>query len=243
MRVLVIGAFGEDVKTLQTRLNTLGAKLNVDGWFGQKTRLAVIQFQQRNNLSADGIVGVNTLRALNLLPAPTPPQFLIIHCSATPERSSGWNAERIVHFHTHILGWGRPGYSRIVEEDGKIVETWQVNSADGIQPFEVTYGTGTHDNNAINICYIGGVDASMRPKDTRTNEQIESLKKIILDIVKMHPNIQVLGHNQISAVRACPCFSVPQFCEEIGLDDKNIYKLDPFGTAKSFEKKKKEGKE
>ena len=48
---------GQDVRTLQSKLNQHGAKLEVDGIFGQKTEDAVIQFQKANELEADGIVG------------------------------------------------------------------------------------------------------------------------------------------------------------------------------------------
>lgn len=54
------GARGNDVRTLQEQLNAKGYKLNVDGIFGNDTLAAVKNFQQKNNLSADGIAGKNT---------------------------------------------------------------------------------------------------------------------------------------------------------------------------------------
>lgn len=57
---------GEDVKTVQETLKQLGYKIRlIDGWFGDKTERAVVQFQQDNNLYSDGIVGPNTWRALH----------------------------------------------------------------------------------------------------------------------------------------------------------------------------------
>lgn len=52
------------VAYLQRKLNATGAKLDVDGDFGNKTKQAVIQFQIDNNLTADGIVGPKTWGAL-----------------------------------------------------------------------------------------------------------------------------------------------------------------------------------
>ena len=45
---------------LQRNLNKLGYSLNADGIFGEDTKKAVISFQGKNGLSADGIVGPNT---------------------------------------------------------------------------------------------------------------------------------------------------------------------------------------
>jgi N-acetylmuramoyl-L-alanine amidase len=55
---------GEDVVTLQERLNTLGfAAGRVDGRFGPETERAVRSFQRAYGLSGDGSVGPDTLRA------------------------------------------------------------------------------------------------------------------------------------------------------------------------------------
>ena len=57
---------GEDVVTLQERLNTLGfAAGRVDGRFGPETERAVRSFQRAYGLSGDGSVGPDTLRAFD----------------------------------------------------------------------------------------------------------------------------------------------------------------------------------
>ncbi len=59
---------GEDVVTLQERLNTLGfAAGRVDGRFGPDTERAVRSFQRAYGLSGDGSVGPDTLRAFEYL--------------------------------------------------------------------------------------------------------------------------------------------------------------------------------
>ena len=61
------GSTGEEVRTIQTKLKRWGYyDGGVDGIFGSKTRPAVIKFQQKNGLVADGIVGNNTLQALGM---------------------------------------------------------------------------------------------------------------------------------------------------------------------------------
>jgi N-acetylmuramoyl-L-alanine amidase len=57
---------GVPVRRLQTALNRHGARLRVDGIFGQLTREAVIAFQRGRGLAADGIAGPETRAALGL---------------------------------------------------------------------------------------------------------------------------------------------------------------------------------
>ena len=54
------GSKGSDVTELQKLLNQNGYGLDVDGNFGPKTQAAVRDYQQKNNLAVDGIVGTNT---------------------------------------------------------------------------------------------------------------------------------------------------------------------------------------
>ena len=58
------GDDGEEVKTLQNLLNQNGAKLTVDGRFGNLTRDAVIAYQKANGLKVDGIAGQQTWTSL-----------------------------------------------------------------------------------------------------------------------------------------------------------------------------------
>ena len=65
--VLSIGDTGEDVKELQEWLVKLGYNVGSkgpDGDFGSKTYAAVIDFQRKNNLDDDGIVGPLTKNAI-----------------------------------------------------------------------------------------------------------------------------------------------------------------------------------
>ena len=54
------GSRGDAVRQLQSALNSRGYSLDVDGIFGDKTRAAVWDYQKRNNLRLDGIVGSET---------------------------------------------------------------------------------------------------------------------------------------------------------------------------------------
>lgn len=57
---------GEDVKQLQTRLNSLGYSCgSADGVFGFKTELALKRFQRASNIEDDGVFGPASLAAIN----------------------------------------------------------------------------------------------------------------------------------------------------------------------------------
>lgn len=65
--VLEIGSSGENVKKVQNRLIQYGyLSGTADGKYGEKTRDAVILFQKRNGLTADGRVGAKTAAALGV---------------------------------------------------------------------------------------------------------------------------------------------------------------------------------
>ena len=57
--------YGEDIKAVQNRLNSLGYNAGTaDGYYGNGTRTAVINFQTAKGLDADGDVGPTTWNAL-----------------------------------------------------------------------------------------------------------------------------------------------------------------------------------
>lgn len=61
------GSQGDEVTQIQTKLKNWGYYSgNVDGIFGEETKNAVISFQQKNGLTADGVVGSATLAALGI---------------------------------------------------------------------------------------------------------------------------------------------------------------------------------
>ena len=83
--LLSSGSEGEEVRTLQLRLQELGflsAEETIDGIYGPATRDAVTAFQRRNGLDADGMAGKKTQarlyseKALAPLPPPEPVDVL-----------------------------------------------------------------------------------------------------------------------------------------------------------------------
>jgi len=65
--VIASGLTTSQVKTVQTKLKNWGYYTGyVDGIYGTKTKAAVVRFQKNNGLTADGIVGTNTAKALGM---------------------------------------------------------------------------------------------------------------------------------------------------------------------------------
>lgn len=62
-----IGSRSEEVRSIQQELKNRGYYTGaVDGIYGTQTKNAVVKFQKDSGLSADGIAGVNTLKALGI---------------------------------------------------------------------------------------------------------------------------------------------------------------------------------
>lgn len=101
-RILRPGMSGDDVKSVQSRLDKFGYYSGaLDGIYGAATVAAVQAFQARNGLTADGKVGANTVKILYssnavaadpsaAVPTPTPTQsFGIVPTRTLREGSSG----------------------------------------------------------------------------------------------------------------------------------------------------------
>ena len=62
-----MGSTGSEVRQIQTKLKNWGYyKGGVDGIYGTKTKNAVVSFQKKNKLTADGIAGPATLAAMGI---------------------------------------------------------------------------------------------------------------------------------------------------------------------------------
>lgn len=122
---------------------------------------------------------------------------IIIHCSATPE-GKFFTVADIDRWHRD-RGWQGIGYHYVIYLDG---------STHKGRP-EETIGAHCSGQNAhsIGICYIGGLDASGKAKDTRTPAQKKALHELVSDLKTRYPAATVHGHNEF-ANKDCPCFDV-----------------------------------
>ena len=122
---------------------------------------------------------------------------IIIHCSATPE-GKPFTVADIDRWHRD-RGWQGIGYHYVIYLDGSIHEGRS----------EEIIGAHCSGQNAqsIGICYIGGLDASGKAKDTRTPAQKKALHELVSDLKTRYPEATVHGHNEF-ANKDCPCFDV-----------------------------------
>ena len=62
--MLRLGSQGKRVRELQSLLVRAGYSMNVDGDFGPSTKAALVKFQKKSGLDADGVAGPQTMRIL-----------------------------------------------------------------------------------------------------------------------------------------------------------------------------------
>jgi N-acetylmuramoyl-L-alanine amidase len=153
-------------------------------------------------------------------------QYLVIHCTATPEGREV-SVEDIEKWHLEGRGWSRVGYSDLIQLDGKLLNLIPFDQDDNVDPWELSNGALGYNGKARHVVYSGGCanltlsDGKRPAKDTRTPAQYVALATYVLYTVLRHPDIKVIGHNQISS-KDCPSFDVPKWCKSIGLHSKNI---------------------
>lgn len=154
-------------------------------------------------------------------------QLLILHCLATPE-GRDVTKDDLTKWHLSPppigRGWKQYGYMAFIHLDGKIEYLTNNNGDDIVDPWEITNGVSGFNSISNHIAYAGGLAKDgITAKDTRTAAQYSSMAGFVLDFVKKHPQVKVAGHYHF-ANKACPSFDVEQFCEEIGVPEKNIYR-------------------
>lgn len=121
---------------------------------------------------------------------------IIVHCSATPE-GRDVKIETIKGWHVNERGWSDIGYHWVIELDGSI-NKGRPESRSG------AHARG-YNSTSIGVCYVGGVDSEMNPKDTRTVAQKSALHCLLLDLKGRYPHAEIIGHCDVSS-KACPSF-------------------------------------
>ena len=146
-------------------------------------------------------------------------KYLIIHCTATPE-GRAVTADDIRRWHLSPSpagrGWRQVGYSDMILLDGSVVNLVRYDDNAYVEPWEITNGVAGINNASRHVVYVGGCDASMKPKDTRTVAQRIALVQYVFDFIRKHPDAIVAGHNQFAA-KACPSFNVQEWLRKLNI--------------------------
>ncbi len=121
-----------------------------------------------------------------------------LHCAATKE-GHDIKTETIKSWHVKGNGWSDIGYHYVIELDGTVKKGRPMHRSGA--------HTKGHNTGSIGVCYVGGIDISKKPKDTRTEAQRTAMDELINELLVEYPNATVHGHNEFSA-KACPSFDV-----------------------------------
>ena len=137
---------------------------------------------------------------------------IIVHCTASREGQPLTVAD-IDKMH-RACGWNGIGYHYVVYIDGSVHVGRAVEKAGA--------HVAGHNADSIGICYVGGLDGSGNPKDTRTEAQKAAISELVNELCRKHPTVvELKGHRDYSPdlngngiiessewLKVCPCFDV-----------------------------------
>lgn len=208
---LSYGNAGDDVKYLQLRLLEYGFSPGlIDGFFGEKTKVAVILYQTSRGLVQDGIVGNATWSGIEqkAITIEVPElwgmetdystlgsfidwKYIIVHNTGAEEV----DANQVKQYHLS-QGYVDVGYNFIIERDGKIIIGRDLNIP------------GAHtDSDGMNKKGIGIAVIGNMQNHACTPEQWKSLLTLVKYLANEFniPYTNVLGHNEVlGSYTYCP---------------------------------------
>lgn len=149
------------------------------------------------------------------------PSYIVIHCSAT-RQDKDFTEKQINEAHV-ARGFGKWGYHYYIRKDGRVVPMRAENEMGAHDNCLVPGEKVSYNRCSIGICYEGGLDASGKAKDTRTQAQKEAMMVLVQDIASRYVILDVLGHRDTSPdkngngviekyewLKECPCFDVKE---------------------------------
>ena len=129
---------------------------------------------------------------------------IIVHCTATPEGREVTGRE-IDCWHRKA-GYSSIGYHYVVHLDGRVEK--------GRDERRIGAHTVGQNHCSVGVCYVGGCDAAMKPKDTRTAAQKAALIKSLKELKQRYPAAVIYGHRDF-ARKACPSFDAKEEYKEL----------------------------
>jgi N-acetylmuramoyl-L-alanine amidase len=141
---------------------------------------------------------------------------IFVHCTAGSQR------QKIADLQAEFKrkGWKHPGYHYVIQADGTITQM--------LGEQFVSNGVKGYNSTAVNVAYMGGIDAQGKAVDNRTEEQKASLVKLLKELKGRYPKAEIMGHRDISPdkngngivdpwerIKACPCFDAKEEYKEI----------------------------
>lgn len=109
------------------------------------------------------------------------------------------------------------GYTDMVHLDGRVERLVKNNDDAYVDAWEITNGVAGFNSRSRHIVYVGGLSVDgLKPQDTRTAQQKQSLAKFVLAFHKRFPLVRIVGHNDLAA-KGCPSFDVHDWLHSIGI--------------------------
>lgn len=129
--------------------------------------------------------------------------YVVIHCSDTPS-TMDIGAKEIRQWHIVDNGWADIGYQYVIRRNG-LREHGRPEAA-----------VGSHvkgfNSCSIGICMVGGKGGS-----NFTKLQWEELEKLVKELLKKYPKVEVVGHCELNSGKTCPNFNVQDWLKTIGV--------------------------
>lgn len=141
---------------------------------------------------------------------------IFVHCTAGSQR------QKIADLQAEFKrkGWKHSGYHYVIQADGTITQL--------LGEQFVSNGVKGYNSTAVNVAYMGGIDAQGKVVDNRTPEQKASLVKLLKELKGRYPKAEILGHRDISPdtngngkvdswerIKECPCFDAKDEYKDI----------------------------
>lgn len=129
--------------------------------------------------------------------------YLVVHCAAT-KAGMDIGVEEIRRWHRQ-RGWLDVGYHKIIRRDGTI-EDGRPMTAPG------AHARG-FNHISLGICLVGGLAADGKsPENNFTDVQMDVLRELLSDLLKIYPEARIVGHRDLPKVnKACPSFDVREW--------------------------------
>lgn len=145
-------------------------------------------------------------QALNHMTNPRVIMHVVLHCTASQPTAT---VKGVLDYWHSQRAWDRPGYHYLITADGVIHGLYPENKA--------TYGVRGLNENAIHVCYMGGIDGNGKGADTRTDAQRVAQIEMVKHLLTAYPGAKLSGH-YAHANKACPSFDVPGWAAANGID-------------------------
>ena len=122
--------------------------------------------------------------------------MIVLHCSGVMPNVH--QDIRVLGDYHRKKGWKCVGYHEYVRRDGTVQH--------GRPIWEAGAHVVGHNKYSIGICYEGRLDSNGKAADTRTPEQVRTLRQLVEHYHAYFPNAVILGHNDLNPDKPCPCF-------------------------------------